>query len=72
MLLPLQGVIRFVINYSQGDTLGWVLVGLSGRCLYSIHPPKTLPLGWILVNPSDRCFVFYSSTQDVAVGLNTR
>ena len=31
MLLPLQGVIRFVINYSQGDTLGWVLVGLSGR-----------------------------------------
>lgn len=46
MLLPLQGVIRFVINYSQGDTLGWVLVGLSGRCLYSIHHPMTLPLGY--------------------------
>ena len=69
MLLPLQGVIRFVINYSQGDTLGWVLVGLSGRCLYSIHPPKTLPLGWMLINLSGRWIVFYSSLQGVTIGL---
>lgn len=69
MLLPLQGVIRFVINYSQGDTLGWVLVGLSGRCLYSIHPSKTLPLGWMLINLSGRWIVFYSSLQGVTIGL---
>lgn len=45
MLLPLQGVIKFVINYSQGNTLGWVLIGPSGRWIVFYSSTQGVTIG---------------------------